>query len=250
MPPVILLQGDHGSQAAARDRLPTARRRCRRTAARERFGAFGAYYLPGGGAEAFGDTVTVVNVLGNVLRHYFGAHLPRAGDEQYISPARFPLQFPQGGCALADRRRSRPGEGRRPDADSALDLQETSMSLDPRGPARRRMRPPRRPVAPRPRPPPAPSRSSRRDEVQGDRRRARGGFPGGAADRHARIRARVALPGGADAPLRARAGGRQRVLPAGDLRGPRRVPKARRCGSPLPTPPTPPARAWTTTWSG
>jgi hypothetical protein len=37
--------------------------------------------------------VTVVNVLGNVLRHYFGAHLPRAGDEQYISPADFPYAF-------------------------------------------------------------------------------------------------------------------------------------------------------------
>ena len=62
-------------------------------AARERFGAFGAYYLPDGGAAAFGDTVTVVNVLGNVLRYYFGAHLPRAGDEQYISPADSPYEF-------------------------------------------------------------------------------------------------------------------------------------------------------------
>ncbi|HEU4954680.1 MAG TPA: sulfatase-like hydrolase/transferase [Gemmatimonadales bacterium] len=92
VPPVILLQGDHGSKALEayayhrpEDVPPEA--------ARERFGAFGAYYLPGGGAEAFGDTVTVVNVLGNILRHYFGAHLPRSGDEQYISPARFPYNF-------------------------------------------------------------------------------------------------------------------------------------------------------------
>ena len=62
-------------------------------AARERVGAFGAYYLPDSGAKAFGDTVTVVNVLGNVLRHYFRADLPRAGDEQYISLADSPYEF-------------------------------------------------------------------------------------------------------------------------------------------------------------
>jgi hypothetical protein len=92
VPPIIILQGDHGTKllhatgyARASEVSPAA--------ARERFGAFGAYYLPDGGAAAFGDTVTVVNVLGNVLRYYFGAHLPRAGDEQYISPADFPYAF-------------------------------------------------------------------------------------------------------------------------------------------------------------
>ena len=92
VPPIIILQGDHGTKflgatGYARAELVPPE------AARERVGTFGAYYLPDGGAEAFGDTVTVVNVLGNVLRHYFGAHLPRAGDEQYISPADFPYAF-------------------------------------------------------------------------------------------------------------------------------------------------------------
>ncbi len=92
VPPIILLQGDHGTKLLhapdylTPEEVPPA-------AARERSGAFGAYYLPEGGAEAFGDTVTVVNVLGNVLRYYFGAHLPRAGDEQYLSPAAFPYDF-------------------------------------------------------------------------------------------------------------------------------------------------------------
>jgi hypothetical protein len=92
VPPIIILQGDHGTKLlhatgyARAGEVPPA-------AARERFGAFGAYYLPDGGAAAFGDTVTVVNVLGNVLRYYFGAHLPRAGDEQYLSPADFPYAF-------------------------------------------------------------------------------------------------------------------------------------------------------------
>jgi hypothetical protein len=92
VPPVIILQGDHGTKllhaTGYKDpgEVPPP-------AARERFGAFGAYYLPDGGAEVFGHTVTIVNVMGNVLRHYFGADLPRAGDELYISPADHPYDF-------------------------------------------------------------------------------------------------------------------------------------------------------------
>lgn len=92
VPPVIILQGDHGTKLLhatgykSPDDVPPP-------AARERFGAFGAYYLPDGGEEEFGDTVTVVNVMGNVLRHYLGADLPRVADEQYISPADAPYDF-------------------------------------------------------------------------------------------------------------------------------------------------------------
>jgi hypothetical protein len=92
VPPIILLQSDHGTNLldatgfARADQVPP-------DAARERFGAFGAYYLPDGGAAAFGDTVTLVNVLGNVLRYYLGANLPREADEQYISPADSPYAF-------------------------------------------------------------------------------------------------------------------------------------------------------------
>jgi len=92
VPPIIILQGDHGTKLMHAtgyndvSKVPPQ-------AARERVGAFGAYYLPDGGARVFGDTVTVVNVLGNVLRYYFRAHLPRAGDEQYISTADFPYAF-------------------------------------------------------------------------------------------------------------------------------------------------------------
>jgi hypothetical protein len=92
VPPIIILQGDHGTSLLGATGYPRAGE-IPPAAARERVGAFGAYYLPDGGAAAFGDTVTVVNVLGNVLRYYFGAHLPRAGNEQYISPADFPYAF-------------------------------------------------------------------------------------------------------------------------------------------------------------
>jgi hypothetical protein len=90
--PIILLQGDHGSQVHGFRTADTAET-LSATAAWERFGAFGAYYLPDGGEAAFGDTVTVVNVLGDVLRHYFGADLPREPDDHYVSVEAEPYHF-------------------------------------------------------------------------------------------------------------------------------------------------------------
>jgi hypothetical protein len=92
MPPVILLQGDHGASTPAFDTASTAAE-IPPESAHERLGAFGAYYLPGHGASAFGDTVTVVNVLGNVLRYYLDADLPRAPDDMYLSTYQAPYVF-------------------------------------------------------------------------------------------------------------------------------------------------------------
>jgi hypothetical protein len=92
LPPVILLQGDHGSKTLRFDRAGSAEE-ISLAAAKERLGAFGAYYLPDHGSEAFGDSVTVVNVLGNVLRFYLGAALPREPDHMYLSVDRAPYAF-------------------------------------------------------------------------------------------------------------------------------------------------------------
>jgi hypothetical protein len=109
--PVIILQGDHGSlmrghwvkhAATARVEAVPA------SVAWERFGAFGAYYLPDSGAAAFGDSVTVVNVMGNVLRHYFGAELPREPDERYLSVEHAPFRFKRVETAWLDSGRSAP----------------------------------------------------------------------------------------------------------------------------------------------
>ena len=91
-PPIILLQGDHGSKALVFDQAGSAEQ-ITLAAAKERLGAFGAYYLPDSGSEAFGDSVTVVNVMGNVLRFYFGAALPREPDDMYLSVDRAPYAF-------------------------------------------------------------------------------------------------------------------------------------------------------------
>ncbi len=90
--PVILLQGDHGSAVLRYSKAPSAEQ-VSDSAAWERFGAFGAYYLPDGGAAAFGDSVTFVNVLGDVLRRYFGDDLPREPDDQYLSIGAAPYHF-------------------------------------------------------------------------------------------------------------------------------------------------------------
>jgi hypothetical protein len=92
VPPIILLQGDHGTPARGYSRAPAAET-VGAAAAWERFGAFGAYYLPDGGAEVFGDSVTVVNVLGDVLRHYFGADLPRESDAHFVTVEGRPYHF-------------------------------------------------------------------------------------------------------------------------------------------------------------
>ena len=91
-PPIILLQGDHGSKALMFDQASSAEA-ITLAAARERLGAFGAYYLPGRGREVVGDSVTVVNVMGDVLRSYFGAELPRQPDDMYLSVDRAPYAF-------------------------------------------------------------------------------------------------------------------------------------------------------------
>jgi hypothetical protein len=117
VPPVILLQGDHGTStpafdgAATNDEIPAA-------AARERFAAFGAYYLPGAGHDVMGDSVTVVNVLGNVLRAYFAADLPRQSDAMFLSTYPAPYVFRQASPAWLAGDRAAPVSGSRAEAGS------------------------------------------------------------------------------------------------------------------------------------
>jgi hypothetical protein len=92
LPPIILLQGDHGSKTLHFDKAATGEKIIL-AAAKERVGAFGAYYLPDHGSEVFGDSVTIVNVMGNVLRFYLGAALPRQPDDMYLSGDHAPYAF-------------------------------------------------------------------------------------------------------------------------------------------------------------
>jgi hypothetical protein len=90
--PIILLQGDHGTNSLEYTSARTASA-VSPAQSRERFGAFGAYYVPGGGSRLFADTVTVVNVLRNVLTYYFDADLPVAPDSLYMSLEQTPYSL-------------------------------------------------------------------------------------------------------------------------------------------------------------
>jgi hypothetical protein len=91
-PPVILLQGDHGTSTLNFSWAPTAAA-VSPAQARERFGAFGAYYLPNGGRRLVSDSVTIVNVLQKVLAYYLGADVTASPDDLYMSIERRPYAF-------------------------------------------------------------------------------------------------------------------------------------------------------------
>jgi hypothetical protein len=90
--PIILLQGDHGTNSLRYSSAKSAQT-VSPDQARERFGAFGAYYAPEGGNRLFGDTVTAVNVLSKVLEYYFGAAVPPTPNKLYMSLERTPYTF-------------------------------------------------------------------------------------------------------------------------------------------------------------
>ena len=90
--PIIILQGDHGTPTLGYDKAPTPHAVSPQQA-HERFGAFGAYYLPGGGAAALGDSVTLINVFQKVLTYYFGADIQPSPDRLYFSMDETPYSF-------------------------------------------------------------------------------------------------------------------------------------------------------------
>ena len=90
-PPIIILQGDHGSQSLGIFRstsaLPTVEQ------ARERFRPFGAYYLPDGGGAAIPDSISMVNVLRYVFNYYFNTDLRPLPNTMYYSHWMYPYRL-------------------------------------------------------------------------------------------------------------------------------------------------------------
>ena len=121
-PPIILVVGDHGTKLTGAGFLAHPER-ASAAYVRERFGAFGAFYAPAGGDSLFAGRVTLVNVMRQVLRYYFGAELSVAPDHQFVSgnlpykfyrrdqlkSAREPARVPTYGAA-ADGPQSESGE--------------------------------------------------------------------------------------------------------------------------------------------
>ena len=90
--PIILLVSDHGSNSLRYSSAKSAET-VSPAQARERFGAFGAVDLPGGGDRLFTDSVTLVNVIPKVLNYYFNAGISLLPDSLYMSLEQTPYLF-------------------------------------------------------------------------------------------------------------------------------------------------------------
>lgn len=90
--PIILLVADHGSNSLRYSSAKSAET-VSPAQARERFGAFGAFYLPDGGGRLFADSVTLVNVIPKALNYYFNAGIPLSPDSLYMSLEQTPYLF-------------------------------------------------------------------------------------------------------------------------------------------------------------
>ncbi len=76
VPPIIILQSDHGSFPPVEDTFGWRY-------LRERVPNFNAYFLPKGGEDLLYPTITPVNSFRVVLNYYFGANLPYLEDISY-----------------------------------------------------------------------------------------------------------------------------------------------------------------------
>lgn len=96
IPPIILIQSDHGhgqmmtdpvmGEHLSLEELSPAR-------LDERTAIFAAYYLPDGGAVAVDDQITPINVMPAILNHYFDASIPLHANRTYWSTLHDLVQF-------------------------------------------------------------------------------------------------------------------------------------------------------------
>ena len=108
--PIILLVGDHGTNALGYNNASQAED-VSPDQARERLGAFAAFRLPRGVKVDVPDSVTLVNLVPTLLNSYFDTHLPVHPDSLYMSLEKTPYLFapvdpialtrrcPAGGCS-------------------------------------------------------------------------------------------------------------------------------------------------------
>ena len=89
--PIIILQGDHGSQSLKQFVSYTALPNTDQ--ARERFRPFGAYYLPGSPAGVIPDSTSIVNVLRYVFDYYFNTDLKPLPNTMYYSHWMYPYRM-------------------------------------------------------------------------------------------------------------------------------------------------------------
>ena len=77
-PPIIIIQGDHGSYLGVTDDLAT-------TDVRSRFSILNAFYLPGRGGERLYSEISSVNTFRLVFSEYFDDDYPLLEDRSFWS---------------------------------------------------------------------------------------------------------------------------------------------------------------------
>jgi hypothetical protein len=85
--PIIVIQGDHGSQLYADLNAMES------TCYKERMSILNAYYLPGIAADQVSADVTPVNTFRLILKHYFGAPLDHLENKAYFATINAPYSF-------------------------------------------------------------------------------------------------------------------------------------------------------------
>lgn len=85
-PPVILIQGDHGSGSLMNSSIE-------QSCMYERTSILSAYYMPEGRTELLYPAITPVNSFRVVFNTYFGADFPLLPDQTYFSPFVNPYDF-------------------------------------------------------------------------------------------------------------------------------------------------------------
>lgn len=88
LPPIIILQADHGPESTTAHWNPPTE-----AFARERLSIFNAYYLPGDGRSQLYPSITPVNSFRLIFDFYFGTNLGLLEDKSYFSHHGQPYQF-------------------------------------------------------------------------------------------------------------------------------------------------------------
>ena len=91
-PPIILLQGDHGTQTLLKKYGDNWDNQNNESIT-ERMSIFNAYYLPDQNTELIYDSITPVNSFRLILNAYFNANYELLEDRSYFSDATHPYNF-------------------------------------------------------------------------------------------------------------------------------------------------------------
>jgi len=85
VPPIIILQADHGSASTFYSEGTHYWASPTKDMLRERFGIFNACYLPQGGNSLLYNSITPVNTFRLIFNFYFGTNYELLGDQSYYS---------------------------------------------------------------------------------------------------------------------------------------------------------------------